>query len=290
MLSELRPEGVLIATPTFLHAEDAQLCLEQGLPVFVEKPITATVEEAEALLYLAATQDLPILVGHQRRYYPFVQQAHDWIQAGRLGKLVGISGQWTLRKDDEYYAPDWRKQVAAGPVLTNLIHELDLLRFLCGEILSVSAEVSDHVQGFAKEDVAALILRFANHAVGTFLLSDQTPSPWHWEGATGENLAFPHLGQNSLRLLGTEAALDFPNLTLWRYDSSPGDWRRGMSAEQQPLQMMDAYVAQLQHFVRVIRQEVPPLISGSDATQTLRATLAVLESAQRGQRVELSAG
>ena len=83
---------------------------------------------------------------------------------------MAVSGQWTTRKDEDYFAPAWRRNFEAGPILTNLIHEIDLLRFICGDIASVSAEMTNHDQNFEKEDAVAISLKFANQAVGSFLL------------------------------------------------------------------------------------------------------------------------
>lgn len=77
---------------------------------------------------------MPILVGHHRRHNPLVRRARDTI-ATRLGTLVGFLTMAAMRKPDSYYAPQWRREAGAGPFLVNLIHEVDLVRFLCGEIV-----------------------------------------------------------------------------------------------------------------------------------------------------------
>jgi predicted dehydrogenase len=215
------------------------------------------------------------------------------IADGALGQLIGMTGQWNAKKDTPYYEPDWRKDAKAGPVLTNLIHEMDLLRYICGDIVSVSAEVTNHNQNFDKEDAVAISLRFANQAVGTFLLSDRTPSPWTWEFGIGESDRFPKSGQNSIQFLGAEAALEFPNLVLWRHDISAGDqnggdWGDVISDTPIATDFIDAYQAQCTHLCAVVRGEEQPRITASDATKSLMATLAVMESARSGQRVTMS--
>lgn len=228
-----------------------------------------------------------MLVGHQRRYYSQVHKARQLVQTGALGKLVAVSGQWNMRKHVSYYEPDWRKEWKAGPVLTNLIHELDVLRYICGEIASISAETSRNVQNFEKEDVAALVMRFTSGALGTFILSDQSTSPWSWESATGENVAFPRSGQNCMRFMGTEASLEFPNLVLWHHGAETPDWNHALHPREFPMHLDDAYVAQVEHLAEVIRDGVEPRITAADATRSLQATVAVLESAKLGKKIEL---
>ena len=63
----------------------------------------------------------------------------------KIGNVIGLSGIWALRKDDDYFSPEWRKKISAGPVITNLIHDIDYLRFIFGEITEVSAFSSNNI-------------------------------------------------------------------------------------------------------------------------------------------------
>lgn len=282
------PLGVIVATPTEHHLTPSLAALNAGAHVLVEKPIMPTLEEAAQIIECSARTGRHVLVGHHRRYYDQVHKARELIQRGELGQLVAVTGQWTVRKDDPYYDPDWRKEWKAGPILTNLIHEIDTLRYVCGDVASVSAETSNAIQSFEKEDVAALVMRFVSGALGTFIISDQASSPWSWEFATGENAAFPASGQNALRFMGTRASLEFPNLVLWQHENPPGDWTQVMHAETISMPLEDAYINQINHFAAVIQGEIAPRISAQDATDTLRATLCVYEAARTGERVTLA--
>ena len=288
MLAAVPCDGVIVCTPTEHHLAPTLAALDAGAHVLVEKPICATVAEAQAVIARSETTGRHVLVGHQRRYYPQVERARAIVRGGDLGQLVAVSGQWTLRKPDDYYTPDWRKRWQAGPVLTNLIHDMDCLRYICGEVQSVQAEVSNAVHGWEKEDAAALVIRFEGGALGSFILSDQTTSPWSWEMALGENRSIPASGQNALRFMGREASLEFPNLTLWRNDGAPCDWTRPVQRQEIPLDAADPYIAQLRHFAEVIRGEAAPRIDAADAARTLAATVAVLDSARTGARVVLA--
>ncbi len=287
LIEAIKPDGAIISTPTEVHFEPTMTALNGGVHVLVEKPIMANLKEAGQVVALSAKTGLHVLVGHQRRYYRLVQKARDMVRGGELGKLVTVSGLWNMRKNESYYEPDWRKKWEAGPILTNLIHEIDLLRYICGELVTISAETSNATMGFEKEDAAAIIMRFESGALGTFLLSDQATSPWSWELATGENAALPKTGQNVTRFMGTNAALDFPNLTLWHHGDATPDWNHAMTKKDISEAIEDAYVAQIRHFAAVIRGTQPPRINARDATKTLRATLAVIDAARSGKRIML---
>ena len=287
LLAEESVDGVIVSTPTEHHFEPTMVALDSGCHVLVEKPIMATVIEADQVVAKAAASKRHVLVGHHRRYYSLTHRARNIIQSGELGQLVAVSGQWTLRKADAYYDPDWRKKWEAGPVLTNLIHEMDLLRYICGEIESISAEVSHSVRNWEKEDAVAMIMRFVSGAIGTFILSDQATSPWAWELGTGETELFPKTGQNSMRFMGTRAALDFPNLALWHHGDEVPNWNHVISPDPIELELEDAYALQIAHFAAVIADRERPIITAADGTMTLRTTLAVFEAASMGHRVIL---
>ena len=287
MLAAVKPDGVIVATPTEHHLAPVLAAMDAGAHVLVEKPITPNLAQAEEIITRSATIRRHVLVGHHRRHYPVLHKARDLVQGGALGRLVAVCGQWTVKKPPAYFEPDWRRKRQAGPVLTNLIHEMDSLRFICGDVANISAETSCDILGYDKEDTAAFVIRFENGALGSFVLSDQTPSPWAWEFATGENPAFPRSAQNVCRFMGTEAALDFPNLTLWTDERGEPGWNHPMTARTIEIDLGDAFAAQCRHFCAVIKGDEAPRITALDAAKTLQATLAVFEAAEGGKRIDL---
>lgn len=281
-------DAVIIATPTERHHANARACIAAGCKtLLVEKPIAADDTEAQDIVQQAERADCQILVAHQRRYYPCAAKAKELIESGAIGTLIGVTGQWSCRKDTPYYAPDWRRKTAAGPVLTNLIHEIDLLRFICGEIKSVSAYLNRVDQNYEKEDAAAISMQFENQAIGTFFLSDRTPSPWSWEFALGENLALPKSSQNSIRFMGSKGALEFPNLVLWQHKSADGHWQDEIIPQSIETDFIDAYVAQAAHLCQVAQGKAQPLITALDASISVKATIAVARAAAAGHQIDL---
>lgn len=281
LLAEQTLQGAIIATPTNSHAPVGIACAEQGVHILVEKPVAATLAEAKHLLAVAERCGVRVLVGHHRRHNPLVQLTRDIVQRGQLGQLVGVSAMFTLLKPPDYYNVAWRTQPGGGPVLTNLIHDIDNLRFICGEIQSVYAVTSSATRGFAVEDTASLTLRFENGALGSILISDATPAPWSYELTSGENPAYAGTGQDCYYFCGTKGALAFPSMTLWRYpQSQAAGWYHPLEQHRLISEPGDPLTAQLAHFCRVIRDEEAPLVSGQEGLKTLAATQAVLESAR----------
>jgi len=125
------PDGVILSTPTPLHVEQGNLCVAQGCAVLIEKPLATSATEAMSLVADAEQKNVPVLVGHHRRYNPLIQKARDLIEQGRVGEIRSVNAQCWLYKPDHYYeeAP-WRTKIGAGPLSVNLVHDIDLLRYL----------------------------------------------------------------------------------------------------------------------------------------------------------------
>ena len=282
------PDGAIIAAPTPLHEELAMACIRRGTVPLVEKPVTASLEEGRRLVEEAAAAAVPVLVGHHRRYHPRIQRLWKLVKGGAIGSLIGVSLLWAVKKPDAYYDIVWRTRAGGGPVLTNLIHEIDTLRYICGEITSVYAATSSATRGFEVEDSAAITLNFTGGVVGSIFLSDAAPSPWSYELTMFENPSYAHVEGNCAFFFGTKGSLAFPTMELWRYPCGDNaGWEQPLEQERHEPADADPLAAQLAHFCRVIRREVPPLVSGEEGMRTLAATQAVLTSGSEGKPVEL---
>jgi len=276
--------AAIIATPTPDHLSTGLACLDRGWAVMVEKPVTETLAEADRLCAHAAAKALPLFTGYHRRCHPFVAQARERLTD--LGSLVAVQGIWALRKHDSYYDLPWRRSEGAGPILTNLSHEIDLLHCLIGPITEVSAMTANAARGFDIEDTTALSLRFESGALGGFVMSDAGASPWAFEAATGENPAIAVRGADPLRLIGTAGSMGVPSLETW--SATPGatpDWQHPLHHQPGPdLPKVDGIAAQLDRFAAAAnggQDEI--LATGLDGRQTMAVLDAIKAAAQSGQ-------
>lgn len=286
LLDKTRPGAALVATPNSTHASIGLDCIARGIPVLMEKPVTDTLADAERLCAGAESAGVPLLVGHQRRHSVRVRTAKAWVQEGRIGRPVAANVMATWLKPDDYYDLAWRREPGGGPVLINLIHDIDVLRHLIGEVASVQALTANAVRGFAVEDTAAVLLRFANGALATLLTSDATPAPWNYDLGAGELERFPKQDTDAIYVCGTEGSLTLPQLNLWRYPGARG-WASPLAQERSAPMHADPYDEQFRHLRALVEGREAPLCSGRDAMATLRTALAVLEAARSGETAAL---
>jgi len=295
MLAADRPDGVVLATPNAMHVEQALECIDAGIPVLVEKPLAHTVAEGRRLVEAAERANAKLLVGHHRRHSPILHKAVEIVTSGVLGKLVGVVGTAVFYKPDAdgyYDGPNaWRREPGGGPILINMIHEIGNLRAMVGEIVAVQAMASNATRGFAVEDTVAINLRFANGALGTFMLSDTAASPKSWEQTSQENKAYATYGdEDAYTILGTDGSLGVPTMRLRFYrKKADRSWFNPFENETVPLERADPLARQIEHFVAVIRGDAQPLVSGRDGLQNLRVTEAISAAARAGHAVEVSA-
>ena len=291
LLEQLKPRAVVVATPNGLHAPITLDALARGAAVLVEKPIADTSEQAQRICEASRAAGLPVLVGHQRRHNPIIRKARALIADGALGRPVSATVLCTWLKPKDYFDAAWRRQKGGGPILINLIHDIDLMRHLYGEIVGVQALASNAVRGHEVEDTAVAALRFANGALGTVTVSDTAAAPWNWDLSAGEAERFPRQDINAHFYSGTEGSLTLPRLELWRYRTDHGaaqGWHDPITMERTAVHTACPFAEQLRHFAAVVRGDEEPVCPAVDGYRTLQATLAVAQAAQSGAAVTLA--
>ncbi len=264
-------DGVILATPTRLHAAQGAYAASMGWHILIEKPVASDLASAQTLSKAVARAGVGSLVGHHRRYHASVQQLKKLIAQGEIGTPITVSLIWAMRKPDTYFQNNWRT-TDGSPVLINLVHDIDILRFILGEITAVAALRGASRRGGDRIEAGAVALAFASGAAGTISFADTTPSPWGFEAATGENPNIGTTGQDMMWITGTKGAVSYPSLTLW----GGTDWA-APATQRDLIRVPNAKPpldAQLDHFIDVI-DGARPLIDVADATRTLDIALQI---------------
>ena len=284
---DARPDGVIIATPNRLHVPGALACIARGIPALVEKPVADELDAAWRLVDAVERAGVPVLVGHHRRYSAVLECARAAIVSGALGALVAVQGAALFRKPARYFEEAaWRRERGGGPILINMVHEIDDLRLLAGEIVEVHALVSSARRGFEVEDTASIGLRFANGALGSFVLSDAAASTRSWEQTSGENAAYARdPGEACYLIAGERGSVAVPSLRL-QTALGAASWVEPMRVETLAVDAgVDPLQRQLAAFCVVIRGSAAPRVGVRDATLSLQVTLAIAQAAASGRPV-----
>lgn len=283
-------DAAIVASPNAFHAEQALFFIERGIPVLVEKPLAADIASAKAICAAARAKEVPVLVGHHRTYSGLLKVARDFIRSDRFGEIVAVQGSALFRKPEHYFDDGpWRKLSGGGPILINLIHDIGILRFLCGPIRAVSAMSSNAQRHFEVEDTAAVALRFENGALGTFLLSDIAASDRSWEATSGENPAYPRSHDTTCyHIVGTRGSLDFPTMQVRFYgEGETPSWWSPFVRDKLVVDTVDPLERQLAHFESVVAGEASPLVSAEEGLANMLILEAIQHAIASGNTVDL---
>ena len=288
MLSSSSLDGVIIATPNNLHVEHGIECIKKNIPSLIEKPLASTAQDATIISKASEDSGVPVLVGHHRRHNPIIKAAKKIVDSGEIGDVRSFHANCWLFKPDEYFEESvWRTKKGAGPVSVNLVHDIDLLRYICGEVVSVQAQTIKSRRGHENEDVASVLLRFDTDIVGTISVSDTIVSPWSWELTAKENPAYPPTSENCYLFGGDHGSLSVPDLTIWKNKEKRG-WWEPIHSSKHSIITTDPLMNQIDHFCSIIKGNNAPLVSAEEGLQNLKVLEGIYESAESGETFKIT--
>jgi UDP-N-acetylglucosamine 3-dehydrogenase len=266
MLETERPDLVSVVVPTHLHGEVAAFALALGSNVLVEKPLTSTVEEAEALIELAHQRNVRLAVGHIERFNPAVAEVKRRLRSGVLGRIFHLHarriGPFPPRIRD------------VGVTLDLASHEIDTMRYLMdAEIEHVSAQIQQHIHSTC-EDLLLGLLRFSNDALGVLDVNWLTPTKVRELSITGEK------GMFLLNYLTQDVYFYENDYTPTTWDTlrsltgvSEGTMTRLKVQKAEPLRL------EYEDVLRAIREDTAPTVSGEDGLAVLNVVQQLIASA-----------
>jgi predicted dehydrogenase len=280
MFETISPDGAILSTPTPMHVAQGLTCIQNNCPVLVEKPLATSASEAKILTDAANAAGVALLVGHHRRHNPLIQKASELIGNGAIGEIRAAQVTcWFYKPDDYFDIAPWRKKKGAGPISVNLVHDVDLMRHFCGEVVSVQAQMAPSRRGFENEDLAAAVLQFEGGAIGTITVSDSIVSPWSWELTSREYPIYPTTSESCYLLGGSQGSLSVPDLTVWSHQEGR-NWWNPISGTVAPRPSSDPLINQIGNFEDVIRGTGSPLVSGLEGLKTMVVIEAVQKAAE----------
>jgi predicted dehydrogenase len=251
-------DAVSIATPTPLHYPIAKHCLERGIHVLVEKPITTTLEEARSLVDTAARVGRVLQVGHLERF-----NAAILALAGTLGRPRFV--------ESHRLAPFRERGTDVNVVLDLMIHDIDLIQSLVAAPIASIDAVGASVFS-AGLDIANARIRYANGCVAN---------------TTASRVSMKM--ERKLRVFQDDAyiSIDLQQkvLTIVRKPPAGADVPKGqVLIEERTYDQGDALKLEIEAFLRSIREGTPPVVTGEDGLRALETATKITQMVQDDAR------
>jgi predicted dehydrogenase len=281
-------DAVIIATPQFVHAEQALLATAHDKHLFIEKPMTTTVEDADRILEACDRRRLILSVGYQQRYRTVPKAAHDAIQAGQIGQVHTIQfNQAFMLFTDPGFGGDWSwwaNPASIGHILAGGVHAIDLCRWMLGaEVESVFGHSRTFREPHEPENTTLGLLTFDNGTVMALWATSACPPP----AFPGQVFRAYIMGETGMLDMDAYDKLQLANNGAWRTvaQQPPVNTEYADTAFRQP--RMQAYIDQLTVYTEAILTNTPPPVSGEDGRAGVAVALALLRSSQTKQMIEL---
>jgi predicted dehydrogenase len=274
-----QPQIAFICNPSSLHVPAALACVHAGCDVFLEKPVSNTLDGLADLMRTAEERHRVVMVGYQLRFHPCFLHLQKILQSGVLGSLL------VVRASVGEYLPGWhpyedyrqmyasRADLGGGVIITQ-IHEFDYLYALFGlprRLFSISGHWS-HLD-IDVEDVASTLMefQFAGRPLPVHLQQDYLQRPT----------------SRSCEVIGDrgKVIMDLPSLSVTRYDS---DGRLAETVEWRDFDRNQLFLDEQLHFLECVETRQKPVVDLNDGIWSLRMALAARQSMASGQVVELA--
>ena len=276
-------DAVWICTPTSSHRALVEAAAEAGTAVFCEKPLAPNLADAEAMARAAAV--VPNQVGLVLRTSPAYGAVADLVQGGTLGRPMAV-----VFRDDQYfpnqgqYASAWRADVTVaggGTLLEHSIHDLDVLRWVLGDVETVSAVTANYAGHEGVEDVAVATLRFASGATATLA------SVWHQVLTRPSTRYLEVFCEQGIVAVGNEHSGPLTLTTAAGLEERPcpePDWVRDLPIAEPWRTYAGHYAIQARSFLEALAAGTPPWPGLDVAVEAHRVADAVYRSAAQGGR------
>ncbi|CAN5132449.1 Gfo/Idh/MocA family oxidoreductase [soil metagenome] len=300
MLSGVELDAVCVCTPSGMHAEGALAALEAGKDVVIEKPVDVTLNAADLLIEAQRATGRRVAVVSQHRFDSATRAVHEALTRGEFGRLTSGSAEVRWWRSQSYYdSGGWRGtwELDGGGVLINqAIHSIDLLQWLMGPVLEVTAYTGllAH-ERIEVEDTAVAILKFANGTLGTIVATTAA-----YPGLTAriavhgdrgsaviddDELTYFHVAGEGQEgdAYGAGGGENQAEQVMARY----GEVGPGSGAGADPGSLSMAHRDQILDFVEAVRGGREPLVNLQEGRKPLAIIQGIYESARTGGPVRI---
>jgi predicted dehydrogenase len=278
---DFKPNIAVIASPAPFHIATAQLLVNAGVHLIIEKPLSSSLDGVIQLLKSCKEQRTVLLTGYNLRFLPSLQRFRELICDGVIGNVLSVRcevGQFlpSWRPESNYRQVVSAKKELGGGALLELSHEIDYLRWIFGEVEWVTSTLSRQSDlEIDVEDTAHLILNFVPKSEGRRII-----------GVLNLDM-IRHDKTRACLAIGEFGTLRWDGLTgqVMVYRSDEETWRELFRYQHH---RDESYRAEWRHFLACVYESTAPLISGEDGLRVIEIIEAARKSSASGSRVRLS--
>lgn len=283
MLENENIDVVNILTPSGLHAKHTiDVVQKYQKHIVCEKPMALRLEDADEMIRVCDEYGVKLFIVKQNRYNLPVQKLRQAVEDGRFGKMVlgTVRVRW-CRTQDYYDSDDWRGtwELDGGCLTNQASHHIDLLEWMMGQPVEVSAKIATRLADVEVEDTGIAIIRFANGALGVV------------EATTA---ARPKDLEGSISILGEKGTVEISGFAVnemktWSFtDSTPDDEKVLNDFKEMPPNVYGfGHKRYLEHVIDCIRNNKKALVDGLEGRKSLELISAIYEAAETGETVRL---
>jgi predicted dehydrogenase len=272
MIEQAQLDGIVVAAPTTYHRSLAMAAIERGIPVLIEKPIAASVEDGLAIVAAAAKRHVPVQVGHVERYNPAV------VELGRLLREGALPTIYTVQSRRAGPFPARIRDV--GVTIDLGTHDVDMLSWIVGERpIRVYAEMAQRIHT-DREDLLFGLMSFPSGATGFLDVDWLTPAKRRNLVVVGDKGMFEldYLTQN---LTFTSSNIERPELIGGYATTFSGN------VAKIEVEMVEPLRAQLDEFVRILHGGARPQVDAEDGLWAVRLANALLMAATEHRPIDV---
>lgn len=281
-------DAVIITTPQYVHVQEALLAAAHDKHLFIEKPMTTTVADADRIIEVCAKRKLALSVGYQQRYRTVPAKTHELVQSGAIGQVHTIQfNQVFMLFTDPGFGGDWswwRNPESVGHILAGGVHAIDLCRWILGaEVVSAFGHSRTFREPHEPENTTMGLLTFDNGTIMQLWASSACPAP----GFPGRVFQAYFMGETGMIDMDAYDKLQLANDGEWRTvaQQPPVNTEHANTAFRQP--RMQAYIDQLAAYTDAVLSGSPPPVSGEDGRTGVAVALALLEASHTGRLIAL---
>ena len=288
VLARTDVDGVHLATPNMLHAEQTLLAAEAGKHIFVEKPIANTIEDGKKMIEACSRAGVVLMVGQHLRRLTGIRKLKELIDDGTIGKPIQVEGNYSQNLGFALTPESFRWRgddtgCPAGSLMTMGIHHADVFNYLLGPIESAFSYFNRLYIPAPVEDVTATLFRHASGLPGYLGSNYASPKAvWFYVYGTEANLLCTI----------TPPELPFEQYLLWWQqvdrDTEVRIFEKGKTGSREvPIPVGNPIIEEIEEFADCIQNGVRPETDGEGALAALALIRAAIDSARTGQQVKL---